>query len=217
MDELELLKKSIIKCPLDKVAKLAYADFCEENNLIPERYIKFIRSQINEPNGMNHVPLGYLGDELQSYIRKHFFQEEPFISVSEPGKTYFRNKQGDLNTALYFEDGFISRVYCLEYLWISSGPRLVELFPISRVKLHLKAPGPEGSGFRWFRRYGNSPSYIDFYQGNYISWTLWPFLKPYNKDAFKYSKFYTTLEAGFEALSEACVRYARFTSKLDTE
>ena len=143
--EEKLLLRSICKDSKDKVAKLAYADWCEENNILWRA--EFIRQSLRNPKDTetlaSMIRSSYIGDfEIPDYFFKFLYLEKPFLiqeSVVRPETSYvclaFRTFLSPFITCK-IKDGFVSKIetcFLCDLLDIFNSP--IMRHPIEKVEV----------------------------------------------------------------------------------
>lgn len=213
-DELALLR-TICDDPEDDVARLVYADWIEERGQIQRA--EFIRRQINGHYAEDLFDTAWLPD-CEGRLREWYFHQYPPNHV--PDRPY----------SFCIDRGFISEIRCdmatfMDRECMCQGseayPRITScctichgtgtlaglartLFavgPVTRVVLADKEPSNVG-GWYWYRADGEQHRHR-------LRYDLFKHLSKSAENGDTWIVPYHTREAALDALSQACVNYAR--------
>ena len=225
MSDGEAIMGGILADPSDDVARLAYADWCEDSGQ-PER-AEFIRVQLRlgehgramaraEETGAAWVkgmllfsarqPL--LGRE-RKLILENWLDWTPRLSLvpDRHFEVILSAKWAFGGTpAVEFRRGFVGRVVCTLDAWLEHGPAIVRAHPVTRVELGGKEPVAAGAGYGWM------PVLLSHDRGQ-LPWELADLLP--GKDSHWVAggiliyRCGDTSELAIDALSDALIAWAR--------
>ncbi len=222
------LLADIVENPGDDVPRLVFADWLADNG--DDERAEFIRVQIEHaameraamPEAVRCMCLGSGRCRVcqlcsRQYDLLHSFQSPP-PEYPRPAGTRVHaryawagvvaNLDDPHETAWKFRRGFVSEIRCTLTDWLEQGKAICAAQPIERVECPDRETNGAGKGGRWWSR-------ADFDNSLGPSWWLPQslfVLLPYNSETTAYpstNRHYLTEEAARDALSVACIKWAR--------
>jgi uncharacterized protein (TIGR02996 family) len=235
MTDGEALLRAIRADPGDDLARLAYADWLDETGQ-DEARAEFIRTQIAlakldaEGHGHGHpMPKGHIGGQMASAfctkcddhqwmthrdtLLRHQ-HEQRWAADAFAGMIHWRPDNPDVVHEWTFGRGFIESVRCPLAVWMKDGNAILAAHPVRRVELSDREPDfyeyttdtPGSRDYGWMM--GASR---DDQRASCVPKTIYRLLLQETAATGKrpWAKRHSTRQAAIDALSDACLAYAR--------
>lgn len=211
----QLLLQHILSNPDDDLARLAYADWLQEYGSEDEQAQgEFIALQMRIARDEPEYYLSWdnAAREAKSAIETHRHAAALFACM-ECVLCDFLGYWGSIWGE--YRKGFLQTVRAPELIWTGSAYKLLTLHPIRRVELTQKEPCSRDDSSSWWGFIVGGPPIgledhllcVDLFER--LAGEGWQQVEPAGLGRDLHTKHYHTKEAAMNALSQACLEYAR--------
>lgn len=214
MSDREAILRAVLDDPADDLPRLAFADWCEENGF--QHRAEFVRMMVRCTYG------DLCGHTMESFesrlhlLRRVLWPDRP---DGFEGMPMWGDDFNGLAGSWKWHRGFVHLVRCPTDCWLRNGPAICSAHPIERVELTDRAPAmflDGGGGMGWVQGLpgdgADAPQYL-------IPGDIYRLLDavPCRTAAKRTRKVWHDRPAALDALSGACVRWAKLQPRGDHE